>query len=235
MDFALSSNPSQSQVADAINYLLGNLGGSSAQYNPVTGTITQNGVVIGYIYRYLWVKYATSFNGTTGFSDSPTNATYYGLANSDSNVELTDPTRYAWTPATFGSTNLLWFLTTGGRKLTISVASVQPATGWSSDTGTAIDLDQISAVAGSIINTISNQAALGMDGQDGEDGLLMLITKDNSTVLGGFTVAGLPAAGIAGRRAYVTNALAPAFGAAVVGGGAVVIPVFDNGVAWIAG
>lgn len=50
-----------------------------------------------------------------------------------------------------------------------------------------------------------------------------------------YTVATLPAAGTQGRRAWVTDALAPAFGAAVVGGGAVVIPVFDTGAAWIVG
>jgi len=50
-----------------------------------------------------------------------------------------------------------------------------------------------------------------------------------------YTVATLPTVGTQGRRAWVTNALAPAFGAAVVGGGAVVIPVFDNGTAWIVG
>jgi hypothetical protein len=50
-----------------------------------------------------------------------------------------------------------------------------------------------------------------------------------------YTVATLPAAGTQGRRAWVTDALAPTFGAAVVGGGAVVIPVFDNGTAWIVG
>jgi len=51
---------------------------------------------------------------------------------------------------------------------------------------------------------------------------------------GGYTVAGLPA-GTIGDRAYVTNALAPAFGATVVGGGAVTIPVFYDGTNWIVG
>jgi len=50
-----------------------------------------------------------------------------------------------------------------------------------------------------------------------------------------YTVATLPTVGTQGRRAWVTNALAPTFGAAVVGGGAVVIPVFDNGTSWIVG
>ena len=50
----------------------------------------------------------------------------------------------------------------------------------------------------------------------------------------GYTVATLPT-GVTGARAYVTNALAPTFGATVVGGGAVTIPVFYNGANWIVG
>jgi len=50
-----------------------------------------------------------------------------------------------------------------------------------------------------------------------------------------YTVATLPLAGIQGRRAWVTNALAPTFLTPVAGGGAVVCPVFDNGTTWIAG
>ena len=47
-----------------------------------------------------------------------------------------------------------------------------------------------------------------------------------------YTVATLPAASTQGRRSWVTDALAPTFLAAPVGGGAVVCPVFDNGTAW---
>lgn len=50
-----------------------------------------------------------------------------------------------------------------------------------------------------------------------------------------YTVATLPAAGTVGRRALVTNALAPTFLASVVGGGAITVPVYDNGTAWIVG
>lgn len=50
-----------------------------------------------------------------------------------------------------------------------------------------------------------------------------------------FTIATLPAAGTQGRRAWVTDALAPTFLGALTGGGAVVTPVFDNGTAWVAG
>lgn len=52
--------------------------------------------------------------------------------------------------------------------------------------------------------------------------------------LPGSTVAGLPATPTQGDTAFVTDALAPAFLTAVVGGGAVVTTVFYNGTNWIA-
>lgn len=50
--------------------------------------------------------------------------------------------------------------------------------------------------------------------------------------LRGFTVAGLPA-GTTGNTAYVTDALAPTYNTALTGGGAIVVPVFYNGAAWV--
>lgn len=49
-----------------------------------------------------------------------------------------------------------------------------------------------------------------------------------------YTVATLPT-GSAGARSFVTNALAPTFGAAVVGGGAVGVPVYHDGTSWKVG
>jgi hypothetical protein len=51
-----------------------------------------------------------------------------------------------------------------------------------------------------------------------------------------YTVATLPA-GVTGNTAYVSDALGPAFGAAVVGGGAVDVPVYYDGgaAAWTVG
>lgn len=49
------------------------------------------------------------------------------------------------------------------------------------------------------------------------------------------TVAGLPTATIANARAFVNNALAPAFAAAVAGGGAVYTPVYADGTIWRCG
>lgn len=54
---------------------------------------------------------------------------------------------------------------------------------------------------------------------------------------GAQTVAQLPAAATAGpgARATVTDALAPAFGVAVAAGGAVTVPVYCDGAAWLVG
>lgn len=49
---------------------------------------------------------------------------------------------------------------------------------------------------------------------------------------GGYTVATLPA-GTVGMRAYVTDATAPTYNGALTGGGAVTVPVFYNGAAWV--
>jgi len=48
----------------------------------------------------------------------------------------------------------------------------------------------------------------------------------------GYTVATLPT-GVQGMTAFVTDALAPTFLATIVGGGAIVTPVFYNGTNWI--
>lgn len=50
----------------------------------------------------------------------------------------------------------------------------------------------------------------------------------------GYTVATLPSSPASGDIVYVTDALAPTYLAVVVGGGAVVTPVFYNGTNWVA-
>jgi hypothetical protein len=52
-----------------------------------------------------------------------------------------------------------------------------------------------------------------------------------------YTVATLPSAATSGvgARSFVTNALAPTFGATVAGGGAVAVPVYSDGTNWKVG
>lgn len=57
-------------------------------------------------------------------------------------------------------------------------------------------------------------------------------TFSGTVKLAGYTVATLPT-GIVGMTAYVTDALAPTFGATLVGGGAVVTKAFFNGTNWV--
>ena len=61
------------------------------------------------------------------------------------------------------------------------------------------------------------------------------VANGGTGMAAGYTVATLPAAGTKGRRSWVNDALSPTFGTAPTGGGTVVIPVFDNGTAWIVG
>lgn len=91
-------------------------------------------------------------------------------------------------------------------------------------------IDFRTAAIGSI--TLTERVRLDDNGVS-MGGANIVIDQNRLFRLRGYTVATLPAAGVAGRRAYVTNALAPAYNAAVVGGGAVVVPVFDNGAAWV--
>ena len=88
-----------------------------------------------------------------------------------------------------------------------------------------------------LINTSSIQGGFSfyqMTGS-GAGNTLFRIDGKGTTRTTGYTVATLPAAGTAGRRAYVTDATAPTFLGALTGGGTVRCPVFDNGAAWVAG
>ena len=59
------------------------------------------------------------------------------------------------------------------------------------------------------------------------------VTMGATVELKAYTVATLPT-GVAGAVAYVTDALAPTYLAIIVGGGAIVTPVFYNGTNWVA-
>jgi hypothetical protein len=67
--------------------------------------------------------------------------------------------------------------------------------------------------------------------------LAQLVTSGIIPATTNYTVATLPSAvtSKAGARSFVIDALAPAFGATVVGGGAVKVPVYSDGVDWKVG
>ena len=141
MPFFLDGNPTQGEISEAVNYLLSNFSQSVAS-DPNTGQIVgPGGEVVGYLYKYIFIKYADSFDGSVGFSNVPTNKGYYGIRNSDSSTESTNPVDYVWTQVTggFGTTKFLYYLTTGGRQIQFQISTAIPNPGWSIDPGTAIE------------------------------------------------------------------------------------------------
>ena len=148
MPFALDSSPSTSELSEAINYLLGNFG-ANISADPNSGEITgPTGNVIGYLYKYLAVKYADSADGLLNFSDSPTNRLYYGTRNSNQEIESTNPADYIWKEVDggFGTTKFLFYKVTGGRQIEFFVGITAPGYAWQQTPSAAIDLDAISVV-----------------------------------------------------------------------------------------
>jgi hypothetical protein len=149
MSFAVTSNPSNEELAEAVNYLLSNFSQTMA-INPNTGNITTaNYGIVSYLYKFLQVRYADSFDGSVNFSNVPTNRLYYGIRNNDSPTESTTPSDYLWLPVTggFGTTKFFWYNTTGGRQIETFIGPVRPSPSFVKDTGNAIDLDLITAAA----------------------------------------------------------------------------------------
>lgn len=143
MPFLLDGNPTNSEISEAVNYLMSNFTGNIAA-NPDTGQIiATNGQIIGYLYKYMMIKYADSFDGSLNFSNTQTNRLYYGLRNTNDSVESTNPADYIWykVDGGFGTTKTLYYKVTGGRSIEFAVATTSPGYAWVPDTGNVIDLD----------------------------------------------------------------------------------------------
>jgi hypothetical protein len=152
MPFAVSSKPSIEELSEAVNYLLSNFSQTMA-INPNTGRITTASYgVVSYLYKFLQIRYADSFNGEVNFSNSPTDRLYYGIRNDDSGVESTNPADYLWLPVTggFGTTKFVWYATTGGRQIELFIGVLPPSVNFVQDNGSAIDLDLLTIAAENI-------------------------------------------------------------------------------------
>lgn len=143
MTFSIDSDPSNTEIADAVNYLLANFSNNVSANQNSGQIIGPSGDIVGYLYKYIQVKYSDSFDGSVNFSNTPANRLYYGIRNSDSSTESTNPSDYIWTQVTggFGTTKYLWYLVSGGRSIQFQIATSKPNPGWVQDGGSAIDLD----------------------------------------------------------------------------------------------
>ena len=92
-------------------------------------------------------------------------------------------------------------------------------------------VQQLTLVSNQLFPTSDNVLDLG-SGNRFKNAYFSGVVNTGQISTTGYTVATRPT-GVVGMRAYVTNALAPAYGVAVAGGGAVTIPVFYNGANWI--
>jgi hypothetical protein len=149
MPFSVPEKATPEELSDAVNYLLSNFSQTMA-INPNTGSITTASYgVVSYLYKFLHIRYADSFNGEVNFSNSPTNRLYYGIRNNDSGVESTDYNDYLWTRVTggFGTTKFVWYATTGGRQIELFIGPVPPSVNFFKDNGNAIDLDLLTIAA----------------------------------------------------------------------------------------
>ena len=151
MPFALDSNPSTSEISEAINYLLGNMGNGTpagsytVSNNPETGFVSNSfGDILEYQYRYLSIKYADSVAGLN-FSDNPFSRLYFGIRNSDVTTESTNPADYTWfqVDGGFGINKVLWISVTGGRHVSYAISQDVPDANqnWQVAPIQAVDLD----------------------------------------------------------------------------------------------
>lgn len=151
MPFGLDSNPSPSEVSDAINYLLSNISAgipaqdNAVSNNTVTGFISNTaGDIIQYQYRYLDIKYADNTSGLN-FSDNPFGRSYFGIRNDDTVTESTNPADYTWfaVDGGFGINKVLWIAVTGGRHVNyaVSESAIDANENWQVAPTQGVDLD----------------------------------------------------------------------------------------------
>jgi len=156
-NFALDVNSPQGEIISSLNYALVNLNGSSNIANVLVtnpnGSITSNGNIISWQYRYINIRYAQNATGSVGFSSVPTNATYYGIQNTPDAIPTTvnNPANYTWTQVAggFGTNKFLFYKTVGGYQIQFYIGIGNPGAGFvETVNGQAIDLTVLTVATG---------------------------------------------------------------------------------------
>jgi hypothetical protein len=125
-----------------------------SSFSPASSIFNWRPSTFQYIEKYLAVAYATSITGT-GFSLNPTNKTYYGLVNLNSNSVPVDPAEYTWYQANpnFGTISYLLFTNRSGRKFSFATGPAGYASGSASFVPTQISTFDPSIWSGLPIGT----------------------------------------------------------------------------------
>jgi hypothetical protein len=112
----------------------------TSQFSPASTLFQWRPSTFGYVNKYLAVAYGTSIIGA-GFSFTPTNKTYYGLANVNSATIPSNASDYTWYPAepvNFGTISFLLYSNRTGRKFSFAVGPAGYAAGSASFVPTQI-------------------------------------------------------------------------------------------------
>lgn len=100
---------------------------ATSQYSAASTVFSWKPTTFQYTQRYIAVAYADNATGTSGFSFSPRNKSYYGLYNNTTANGGTDPTLYTWylSPVNFGTStdNYLLFANRTNRKFSFNVGA----------------------------------------------------------------------------------------------------------------
>lgn len=110
--------------------------------------------------QYMSVKFATNSVGTTGFGDTITNATYYGVATTTDGTTPTDPSLYEWSPFAFGTTYNLYYRCWGGRNISFIPATSNPIGYIQYTPGSVLNIDVATLAATTDLGIISTTPLL---------------------------------------------------------------------------
>jgi len=114
-----------SQIPDGTWYFFSRMVNSlgTSQFSPASNSFAWKPYTFQFTERYLMIAYADTATGG-GFSLFPTNESYFGYVNQDSQTPVTNPAAYNWLPASpsaFETTNFLLYANRGSRKFTFGV------------------------------------------------------------------------------------------------------------------
>lgn len=102
----------------------------TSNYSSASSLVQWRPTTYQYSQRYLSIAYATSITGT-GFSSSPSGATYYGIRNQATTSFDPIASDYTWHPApvAFGTTNYLLYSNYGNKLIGFSVGVANTSSG----------------------------------------------------------------------------------------------------------
>ena len=155
----------QREVIPAVNYLLSNQGQGTGNANitipgnvlvaNTDGAITQYGNTAVLFYKNQWInlRYSNNATGTSGFSTSSNNYSYFGVYNSATSTPSANPAAYQWTevspPFNSATSRTLYYSAVGGRQIAFAAASSPPNSGYLvTVANVAIDLNVVTTATG---------------------------------------------------------------------------------------